>query len=168
MQRTSLLAVTMMIALAGCSAKPDSNPGAAASSAPSAEAAGPALHDATVQLAPVAGRPAVAYFTLDAPSGAAGKVVAVQVDHFARAELHHSMMHGSMASMDPVKDIAITPGKPLVFAPGGYHVMLFDGDGSLAPGGTTAITLTLDSGEKITGAATVTAAGGDAMGGMKM
>jgi len=64
--------------------------------------------------------------------------------------------------------VALVPGKPIVFAPGSYHVMLFDSDGTLKPGGKTTLTLTLDDGEKITAPARVTAPGGDDMGSMKM
>ena len=107
------------------------------------------------------GRPAVAYFTLN--SEANGKLVSVAVAHFARAEMHESKMEGGAMTMSPVDAVPITPGKPITFAPGGYHVMLFDMDGTLKPGDTADLTATLDSGDKISAKAKVTATGGDAM-----
>jgi copper(I)-binding protein len=145
--RHPLLFVSLSIlALAGCAKTPG-------------QPAAPELSGATVQLPAVPGRPAVAYFTLTAPAKAA--LVGVQVAHFPRAEMHQSKMEGGTMTMDQVDRVPLTPGKPLAFAPGGYHVMLFDGDGTLKPGGTTELTLTLDSGDKISATAKVTATGAD-------
>jgi len=165
-----------LIALAGCSSKPDTAPlptPDTESSAPTdaasvaSAAAKLSLADATVQLPAVPGRPAVAYFVLTVGPDASGSLVGVNVGHFARAEFHQSKMAGGVMTMDPVDQLPLTPGKPIVFAPGNYHVMLFDGDGALKPGDHTAVTLTLDNGDKVIGSAKVTATGGD-MGGMKM
>jgi copper(I)-binding protein len=153
MRRTPLFVSLSLLALAGCAKAPE-------------PAAAPGVTGATVQLPAVAGRPAVAYFTLTAPAKAA--LVAVQVAHFARAEMHLSKMEGGAMTMDQVAQVPLTPGKPIAFAPGGYHVMLFDGDGTLKPGDTADLSLKLDTGATITGKAKVTAQGGDAMAGMKM
>ena len=64
--------------------------------------------------------------------------------------------------MAPVKEVALEPGKTLSFAPGGYHVMLFDLDPALKAGGTTEVTLTLDNGDKISAKATIRSVGGAA------
>ncbi|WP_353229309.1 copper chaperone PCu(A)C [Novosphingobium sp.] len=178
MRRTCLMfpfvALTLAAALAGCSAKPDSSATEAATDTAASEIAGPGaapgltLAGATVQLPAVPGRPAVAYFTLTAGAEATGKLVAVHVDHFARAEMHESRMEGTAMTMATVDSVPLTPGKAIVFAPGGYHVMLFDADPAIKAGGTTEVTLTLDNGDKISGMAKVTAAGGDDMGAMKM
>jgi copper(I)-binding protein len=174
MRRTCLIVPLACIALAGCSAKPTGAPEATQTAAQSIADDGPtaatglALADATVQLPAVPGRPAVAYFVLTVGDDATGKLVAVHVDHFARAEMHLSKMEGTTMTMSPVDALPLTPGKPIVFAPGSYHVMLFDSDGLLKPGSHTTITLTLDSGDKISAQARVTAPGGDEMPGMKM
>jgi copper(I)-binding protein len=174
MRRTCLIVSLVFITLAGCSKNPDDAPGASPTTAQSTPGDGPtaaqglALADVTVQLPAVPGRPAVAYFVLTAGNQAKGNLVAVHVDHFARAEMHQSKMEGTTMTMNPVDALAITPGKPIVFAPGGYHVMLFDSDGLLKPGSHTEITLTLDSGDKISAGARVTAPGGDEIPGMKM
>jgi copper(I)-binding protein len=173
MRRTCLIVPLFVVAVAGCSDKPDP----VASASFSAQPALPtnvqiktpdlALGDARVQLPAVPGRPAVAYFVMTVGPDAKGSVVGVNVGHFARAEFHQSKMEGGVMTMAPVDQLLLTPGKPIVFAPGGYHVMLFDGDGTLNPGDRTQVTLTLDTGEKVISSAKVTGPGGD-MGGMKM
>lgn len=163
--------------LAGCSKAPDSQSAPSDDATPQASAsviagAPIALSDATVQLPAVPGRPAVAYFTLTAGPDASGALVSISVAHFARAELHESKMEGGAMTMSPVDKLPITPGKAIVFAPAGLHVMLFDADKTIKPGDTTDLTATLDNGTTITAKAKVTAqgdgSGGDAMAGMKM
>lgn len=169
--RQTVVLFPLVIALAACS--PQASPSPEASESVAAVIDGPtaapgfSLSDARVQLPAVPGRPGVAYFTLSASGGAKGALVAVHVDHFARAEMHESKMEGGMMTMDPVKSVDIAPGKPVTFAPGGYHVMLFDGDGGLKAGDTVELTATLDSGDKITAQAKVAGAGDD-MGGKTM
>lgn len=170
MRRTCLMVPFALAALAGCTSAPAGDaPSSAATSEPAASgSAGLALADATVQLPAVPGRPAAAYFVLTVGPEAKGKLVAVSVAHFKRAELHQSKMVGGAMTMDPVDTLPLTPGKPIVFAPGSYHVMLFDTDGTLKPGGTTDLTLSFDTGATLSAHAKVTAPGGDDMAGMKM
>ncbi|EGD58769.1 hypothetical protein Y88_0827 [Novosphingobium nitrogenifigens DSM 19370] len=177
MRRIFLLISAASIALSGCSTKTqapgdksgsENAPEASASAVPGPSGApGIALSDAVVQLPAVPGRPAVAYFTLTPSAPAKGKLVAVHVDGFARAEMHESKMEGGMMTMAPLDSVAIEAGKPITFAPGSNHVMLFDADGKLKAGDRTELTITLDSGDKATIAASVKAVGED-MGTMKM
>lgn len=131
--------------------------------APNDAASAIALSDARVQLPAVPGRPAAAYFTLSVPGNASGTLVAVSAEHFARSELHHSSMANGAMAMELVDNLPLKPGQPVVFAPGGYHVMLFDGDGTLKPGATTRLTARLSDGKTVSTMAKVSAAGGDAM-----
>ncbi len=126
-----------LVVLAGCAKTPET-----------------AVSDAKVQLPIVPGRPAVAYFTLTPAT--AGTLVSVQVAHFARAEMHESKMDGGAMTMTPVDTLPLAPGKPVVFAPAGLHVMLFDTDGAIKAGDTTDLTATLADGKKITTKAQVT------------
>jgi copper(I)-binding protein len=176
--RHPIVAFPLAVALlAGCSKAPDSHSAPhedATPSAPASVAVGApvALSDATVQLPAVPGRPAVAYFTMTAGPGASGALVSVSVAHFARGELHESKMQGGAMTMGPVDTLPITPGKSIVFAPAGLHVMLFDADRTIKAGDTTDLTATLSNGVTITAKAKVTEQGGDsggaAMAGMKM
>jgi copper(I)-binding protein len=154
--------------LAGCSKGPgagsdDATP--VASSTPDNSPAGAviALSNATVQLPAVPGRPAVAYFTLTPGADATGTLVSVSVAHFGRAELHESKMEGGAMTMNPVDSLPIVPGKSIVFAPAGLHVMLFDADKTIKAGGMTDLTATLGNGTKITTKARVTTQGDGAM-----
>ena len=173
MRPTRLILPLVVAALVGCSGKPDATPSPdAATREATADAAAPAsglaLADATVQLPAVPGRPAVAYFVLTVGPDAKGKLVSVNVTHFARAELHESKMERGAMTMSPVDALPLTPGKPIVFAPGGLHVMLFDAAGTLKAGDNTDLTVTLDNGTKVSAKAKVTAPGGGDAAGMKM
>ena len=179
----ALIAPLALAGLAGCSSKPDpvpvetadmatgsstGAPGLAGADTKAMQAAKVSMTDARVQLPAVPGRPAAGYFVLTPGPDASGNVTSVAVGHFARAEFHQSKLEGGVMTMGPIDSLPLVPGKPIVFAPGGFHVMLFDGDGLLKPGDRTEITLTLDTGKKIIASASVTAAGGEAMPGMKM
>jgi copper(I)-binding protein len=118
------------------------------------------IENPTIRLAAVPGRPAAAYFTLDA-SANFGALTSVTSPQAKRAELHESMTGGSMASMRPVDRIDLSSGDPVAFAPGGKHVMLFDVDPALAPGKPAQLVFHFTSGDPVTANATVVAAGAD-------
>jgi periplasmic copper chaperone A len=162
------IALTLLSACSGKPAAPESGETAKASDAAAPTTIGTAIADARVQLPIVPGRPGVAYFTLTPAPGVSGRLTGASIDHVGRAEMHESRMEGGTMTMAEVKTIAITPGQPVTFAPGGYHVMLFDIDAALKAGATTTLTATLDNGTKVTAQAKVTAPGGGDMGGMKM
>ena len=170
MRSLSLLVPFAMLALSACTTTPGNEAASstAASETGAAATTGMTLTDAMIQLPAVPGRPAAAYFTLTVGADTTGKLVGVTVAHFKRAEMHQSKMVGGAMTMDPVDTVALTPGKPILFAPGSFHVMLFEADSTLKPGSTTELTLTFDSGKTVSAAAKVTAAGSDDMGGMKM
>lgn len=159
----------LALVLAGCGEKTagaEAATNAAASSAAIPEnpenAPGTALTDVVVQLPAVAGRPGVAYFNLSNGSGPARKLAGVHVDGVDRTEMHETKQENGISKMGQVKEVALEPGKTLSFAPGGYHVMLFDIDPALKASGTTEVTLTLDNGDKISAKATIRSVGGAA------
>lgn len=158
-----------ILALSGCG-KGDAPADGASSTAPTADAPSAApgmmLSDAVIRLPAVSGNPGVAYFTLSQGDGAPRKLVAVHVDGFAKAEMHQTVDEAGMMSMRAVSQVPIEAGKAIEFKPGGYHVMLFDADGTLKAGGDTELTITLDNGDKASVRAKVEAAGGDDMGHM--
>lgn len=159
----------LALVLAGCGEKTagdEAATNAAASSAAIPEnpenAPGTALTDVVVQLPAVAGRPGVAYFNLSNGSGPARKLAGVHVDGVGRTEMHETKLENGISKMGQVNEVALEPGKTLSFAPGGYHVMLFDLDPALKAGGTTEVTLTLDNGDKISAKASIRSVGGAA------
>lgn len=162
-------ASVLALGLSGCGTKAP-EPAASESAAP--EAMGPAapegvsVGEATVKLPAAEGRPGAAYFTITQTGGTAHKLAAVHVDGVGRTEMHETVMEGGVSKMQPAKDVAVEPGTPLVFKPGGLHVMLYDVDGSLKAGGTTELTVVFENGDKASTPAKIVSAGDMPSGGM--
>jgi len=103
---------------------------------------------AYVRMGPVKGRPSVAYVTLH---GAAANTVLLSITSPAaiRSELHESMTQGGMASMVPIKSVPLPADGTVEFKPGGKHVMLFDINPSVQPGGSIPLLLTFANNQRI-------------------
>lgn len=142
----------MALGLSACGSQaPQPEASEAAAVAPDAPP-GITLSDARIQLPLVSGRPAAAYFTVSQANGAPRKVVGVAVEMAGRAEMHETR-GGTMA---PVSEVEVGPGKTIKFAPGGYHVMLFDLDPKLRFTKDAELTVTFDGGDKASARAAVT------------
>ena len=119
----------------------------------------PSVEDAWIRLPAVQGRPAAAYFELDA-GRAAQTLLSVKSPIAIRSELHESMeMDGGMMSMKPLAQLAIPAGDDVEFAPGGKHVMLFDIAPSAKPGDVTKLIFTFADGQTLEVDAKLLAAG---------
>ena len=150
--RFGFAATALALALAGCGSNaPTPSPSETAEAAPEAPP-GITLSDARVQLPLVSGRPGAAYFTVSQANGAPRKVVGVSVEMAGRSEMHETK-GGTMA---PVGEVEVGPGKTVKFAPGGYHVMLFDLDPMLRFSKDAELTVTFDGGDKASARAPVT------------
>ncbi|MGA9851943.1 MAG: copper chaperone PCu(A)C [Gammaproteobacteria bacterium] len=75
------------------------------------------------------------YLTLENLSDQTLTLASVTSPDFGSVMVHKSVQHGDMESMEPVVNLGIPAHKSVVFAPGGYHLMLmkpvkqlFDGD----------------------------------------
>ncbi|WP_395333277.1 copper chaperone PCu(A)C [Novosphingobium sp. BL-8H] len=143
----SLIAVALLATLAAC--KQASSPQDSASNAPSAMSseagAGISARDGKLVLSPVSGRPGAAYFTVRNDGSAPIALTGVEVGGAGKAQMHET----SGGSMKAVDSLPIAPGAELEFAPGGFHVMVFDISPVLKPGQTTDITLAFSTGEKL-------------------
>jgi copper(I)-binding protein len=64
-----------------------------------------------------------AYFTIS-DAGTPDRLVGVSTPAAEKAELHESIDDHGVMKMRGVEGVALEPGKPVSFAPGGYHVML--------------------------------------------
>ena len=105
------------------------------------------VENAWVRLPAVAGRPGAAYFTLDA---AAPDILLEVTTPAGRAEMHESMEQGAgMAAMRPLETLAIAEGETR-FEAGGKHVMLYDVDPAVRPGGSVALTLRFSKAPAVT------------------
>ena len=111
---------------------------------------GVAVGEAIVTLPAATGRPGAAYFTLQAAAPA--RLTGIDTARASRVELHEP-------GMRRVDSIALEPGEPVVFAPGGRHAMLFELDPSLRPGGRIALTFSFDGAPPVTAEAEVRAPG---------
>jgi len=118
------------------------------------------VSDAWVRLAAVPGRPAAGYFTLHGgPTDAT--LISVATDVAVRTEMHE-MKAGPTAgamTMDAVQQLPVRAKQEVRFAPGGKHLMLFDLNPSVKPGGKLTFTFTFADGVRIEQPASVIAAG---------
>ncbi|GGD46764.1 copper chaperone PCu(A)C [Croceicoccus pelagius] len=119
---------------------------------------GVSLTGAEVRMPAVSGRPGVAYFTI--ASETPRTIASVSVLGAERSEIHETNMVDGKMTMAVVDTIDLQPGEPLNFQPGGYHVMLFDMDATIAPGSTADVTISFADGDKASIQAPVTGAGG--------
>ena len=106
--------------------------------------------DAIVTLPAAAGRPGAAYFRLEANRTA--RLTGISSRRAARIELHEPGMRRTEA-------MALAPGEPLAFEPGGRHAMLFGLDASLRAGERIALTFNFDGAPTVTAEAEVRRAG---------
>jgi copper(I)-binding protein len=114
------------------------------------------INEPWVRLAAVPDRPAAGYATVTA-SANRGDLIRVSSPRAKRVEMHETMTHGSMTGMRPVD--RIETGEPIVFAPGGRHLMLFDLDPGAKPGGKADLVFHFEHGDPVTVAATIVPAG---------
>jgi hypothetical protein len=101
----------------------------------------------------------VVYFTVT-DKGSADHLVKVSTPIAATAELHETINDNGIMKMRSVPSIALEPGKPVMFKPGGYHVMLMGLKSPLKVGDSFPLTLTFEHTQPITVSAKVEAAGG--------
>ncbi|MBW4023299.1 MAG: copper chaperone PCu(A)C [Proteobacteria bacterium] len=110
--------------------------------ASAAWAAGPIqVAHAWSRVTPSAASAGVVYLTVT-DSGPPDTLLGVETPAASHAELHLSRMANGIMEMDAVHDLPVTPGKSLVFAPGGYHIMLTGLAHALDAGQRFPITLT--------------------------
>ncbi|WP_374945019.1 copper chaperone PCu(A)C [Sphingomonas sp.] len=117
------------------------------------------VDDAWVRLGAVKGRPAAAYFAVH--GGPVDKtIIAITSDVSIRSEMHESMKSGGMMTMAPLASVPVPANTDVVFKPGGRHVMLFDMNPGIVPGGRPVLlTLSFSDGTRVSRKATVFAAG---------
>lgn len=66
-----------------------------------------------------------AYFTLYLSEGHADRLIAARIDGASRVALHgHTMADNGMMQMRPIEAQDVVAGAPLIFAPGGRHLMV--------------------------------------------
>lgn len=94
-------------------------------------------------------RISAAYFQASVAEGG-DKLIAAKTANADKAELHQHIMENGIAKMRPVDSVAIAPGAPAVFQPGGYHVMIAGLKGPLNEGDSFPLTLTFEKAGDVT------------------
>lgn len=130
--------------------------------APAGEDGGPdgkpglEVTEGVLVLPAVKGNPGAAYFTLSNASDTETSLAAVHIDGAGKTELHES----KDGTMERLNWVQLQPGEKVTFARGGKHVMAFDLDDKLAPGGTAEMTITFSGGDKISAPLKIESVGG--------
>ncbi len=150
------VALAVMLALAACQQQPTKQDVPAA--APEAKP-GMALSGGRLVLPAVKGNPGAAYFKLENTGSGAVSLAAVAIEGAGKAEVHQTIT----GSMMPVNTLDIDPGSTVELKPGDLHVMAFELDPKLAPGGKTEVTLTFADGDKLSAPLAIESAGRAAM-----
>ena len=131
LHRNVLLAGLMLLALTGCHHRRATLPAATAT------VPGIVVSQARLVLPAVAGHPAATYFTVANEAHSPATLVGVDIGGVRKTEMHQT----SQGTMQELSDVRIDPGKSVIFAPGGKHVMAFDLSPGLTRGGIQEITL---------------------------
>jgi periplasmic copper chaperone A len=100
------------------------------------------------------GRVGVVYLTIT-DHGAADRLTGVSSPVAEKAELHESLSEGGVAKMRPVTSLPVEQAKPVVLAPGGYHIMLMGLKQPLKQGDVFPITLSFANAGQVTAQVTV-------------
>lgn len=116
------------------------------------------IEDPWIQLPAVQGRPGAAYFTFRL-EGTPDKLLSVTTPIAERTAMHESRAEAGVTRMAPVDDLSLEEGKPLGFAPGTKHVMLFGIDPAVKAGSNVPLTFTFARTAPITAQAEVRAFG---------
>jgi len=136
----SKILVALMLGLAALSASADSDI---------------QIGDPWVQAAPPSVKVLAAYLEIKNDGKKQRVLTGVSSPTFAQIGIHQTVMHGNMAHMEHLKELAIPPNASVVLQPGGLHLMLMDAKKLLNTGDSVPMTLTFKDGEKIAVKATV-------------
>jgi len=104
-----------------------------------------------------ADQPAGGYFVIANASAEADALTSVSSPAFGSVQMHETVMmtaepgqSGSgMMGMQPVSEIAVPADGTVALEPGGYHLMLMQPTGPIAPGDTVELTLTFRNADPI-------------------
>lgn len=82
----------------------------------------------------IAGRPGVAYMAIVNDGDRAERLLGARSPDFEAADLHESYDEGGVSKMRPVEVLEIPGGDTALLEPGGMHLMLLGGSGTLKAG----------------------------------
>ena len=153
--RQTAMAIVLGVGIPALAACADS------ADAPAQTANGLTVSNARVVLAPVAGNPAAVYFDLAYSGANAVTLDSVTVEGAGMAMIHDYAETAGKMQMTMADAVPLSADAPVMFAPGGLHVMAMEPTAALTAGGTAKVTLRLSDGTTVTIDAPVRAAGED-------
>jgi copper(I)-binding protein len=121
-----------------------------------AAAEGVSILDAWARMTPPGAPNGAIYLTVN-DSGAPDRLLGASAPVAAMVEVHVSKMVNGVMEMLPAGPMPVTQDKPLVLAPGGYHIMLMGLKQQLKPGDSFPVTLRFEKAGDVTAAVTVRA-----------
>lgn len=107
------------------------------------------IQDPWVQAAPPSAKVLAAYLEIKNNSKKQQALTGISSPAFGQIEIHRSVIHGNMAHMEHLKELAIPPNASVAMQPGGLHLMLMDAKKPLNTGDQVPMTLIFGNGEKI-------------------
>lgn len=113
------------------------------------------IHDPWVQAAPPGVKVLAAYLEIKNSGKKQWVLNSVASPAFGEVGIHRSVIHGNMAHMEHLKELASPANTSVTLQPGGLHFMLMDPKKPLNEGDKVPMTLTFSNGEKIAVAAIV-------------
>lgn len=108
----------------------------------------PRVEQAWIRLLP-GDLPLAGYLVLDNPGDRPLTLTGAHSAAFGRIAMHESRADSGVARMHAVEQLTIPPGDRLVFAPGGYHLMLLDRTRALQTGDQVPVILDFADGSSL-------------------
>jgi copper(I)-binding protein len=117
--------------------------------AATSEAAGVSVRNAWVRESPPGMTMMAGYMELRNKTSQSQVLVAASSSDFETVMIHRTIIKDGMAGMAHASQIELTPGASLIFAPGGYHLMLMNPKRTLRAGDWVDIKLEFRSGLRL-------------------
>ena len=108
-----------------------------------------AVRAAWVRAAPPGAMMLAGYFTLENRGTDTRQLVGSRSDAFGDVSIHRSFVENGVSRMRPAGPLSIAPGEPLVFEPGGLHLMLMSPRADVSAGQRIPIWLCFEDGDDI-------------------
>jgi periplasmic copper chaperone A len=109
-----------------------------------------ALLDAWIPESPPGSRILAGYLTLENSGGEDRALVKVASPHFARVEMHRTVIADDVARMEVQSRLDVPAGARLEMQPGGYHLMLVEPVARMERGMQVEVTLEFDDRSALT------------------
>ena len=93
--------------------------------------------------------PMAGYFVITSQASGPLRLVGAASPAFGGVMVHRSVEKDGMARMVHVDGVDLAPGKPVAFAPGGYHLMLMNRTRDLHTGEEVPVTLQFGDGQTL-------------------